>query len=272
VQNYATRIFVGDQCDCFSSFCEAIAHKVEQTRRQMSKMPQPPPDAEVPAPGAAALRSRRLMIGMLGVGLGSMIYLGALAYREVQKQRIKADTEEARRNLRSMSLAFYEFETAYGAYPNASTAAEVKENTETILPLGAKFSNDIFRQLIAAEVCQSEAMFYAKIPGARKPDNVFIDAKTALVRGEVGYSCIAGLNSRSNPARPLVVTPLIPGTNKFDPKPFGGNAIILRVNSSGVNVLPINGNGEVIDSSGKHILDPANPIWGGETPQIVWPE
>ncbi len=249
-----------------------MAHKVEQTQRQMSNMSQPPPAAKVPAPGAASWSSRRLMIGILGVGLGSMICLGVLAYGAVQKHRIKADTEEARSNLRSMSLAFYEFETAYGAYPNASTAAEVKENTETTLPLGAKFSNDIFRQLIAAEVCQSEAMFYAKIPGSKKPDNVFSDGSNALVKGEVGYSCIVGLNSRSNPARPLVVTPLIPGTNRFDPKPFAGNAIILRVNSSGANALPINGNGEVIDSSGKHILDPANPIWGGETPQIVWPE
>jgi len=69
------------------------------------------------------------------------------------------------------------------------------------------------------------------------------------------------------------MTPLIPGTNKFDPKPFGGNAIVLRVKGAPrVDVLPINGNGEVIDSSGKHILDPTNPIWGGEVPVIVWPE
>jgi hypothetical protein len=260
------------RCDRFSSFCEAIAFKVEKTRRQMSKMPQPPPDAEVPTPGAAAIRSRRFLKGIWLVGLGSMLCLLVLTYLAARRYRIKADTQEARSNLRSMSLAFYEFETAYGTYPNASTAAELKSNTGTILPMGEKFSNDIFRQLIAAEIFQSETVFYAKIPGARKPDNVFTDAKTALVRGEVGYSCIVGLNSRSNPARPLVVTPLIPGTNKFDPKPFGGNAIILRVNSSGVNVLPINQRGEVIDSSGKHILDPANPMWAGEVPKIVWPE
>lgn len=249
-----------------------MAHKVEQTQRQMSNMPQPPPDAEVPPPGAAAIRSRRFLKGIWLVGLGSMLCLLVVTYLAARRYRIKADTMEARNNLRSMSFAFFEFEKAYGTYPNASTAAEVKMNTETILPLGAKFSNDIFRQLIAAEICQSEAVFYAKIPGARKPDNVFSDGSNALVKGEVGYSCIVGLNSRSNSARPLVVTPLIPGTNRFDPKPFAGNAIILRVNSSGANVLPINGNGEVIDSSGKHILDPANPIWGGETPQIVWPE
>jgi hypothetical protein len=30
--------------------------------------------------------------------------------------------------------------------------------------------------------------------------------------------------------------------------------------------------GEVIDSSGKHLLDPSNPIWGGKAPVIAWPE
>lgn len=234
---------------------------------------QPPPDAPAPPPGAAAIRSRRFLWGIRLVGVGSMLCLAVMAYKAVRAQRIKADTTEAHNNLRSMSCAFYEFETAYGSYPNAATAAEVKANTGTILPLGAKFSNDIFRQLIASEVCQSEVMFYAKIPGTRKPDNVFSDGTNALVKGEVGYSCIVGLNSRSNPARPLVVTPLIPGTDKFDPKPFGGNAIVLRViGGPHVDVLPINRNGEVIDSSGKHILDPANPIWGGEVPVIVWPE
>jgi hypothetical protein len=151
----------------------------------------------------------------------------------------------------------------------------VAELTDSKLPLGAKSSNDIFRQLIAAEICQSEAMFYARIPGARKPDNVFTDASNALVKGEVGYSCIVGLNSRSNPECPLVVTPLIPGTHKFDPNPFDGRAIVLRVKGGSggrIEFLPINSNGEVIDASGKHLLDPANPIWGGVPPVIAWPE
>lgn len=201
--------------------------------------------------------------------------LGVMAYTAIRRQRIRADTMEATSNLRSMSMALYEFETAYGAFPNGKTSAEVKGNTESVLPLGSKTSNDFFRQLIAAEVCQSEGIFYARIPGTHKPDNVFKDGSTAMAKGEVGFSYIVGLSSAGHPKRPLVVTPLIPGTNRFDPKPFNGYAVVLTTDCSGTRsgpVFPINKNGEVIDASGKHILDPANPIWGGKVPVIAWPE
>jgi hypothetical protein len=72
-----------------------------------------------------------------------------------------------------------------------------------------------------------------------------------------------------------VITPLIPGTARFDPAPFNGYAVILKIggcSTGDVRVLPINKNGEVFDSTGKHILDPANPIWGGVKPVIAWPE
>jgi hypothetical protein len=39
-----------------------------------------------------------------------------------------------------------------------------------------------------------------------------------------------------------------------------------------IDVLPINSRGEVIDSSGKHLLAADHPIWGGKAPVIVWPE
>lgn len=208
------------------------------------------------------------------VGTVSMIVLSLMAYVTIRRQRIRANTMEATSNLRSMSFALFEFETAYGAYPSGSTSAAVTENTGSVLPLGSKSSNEFFRQLIASEVCQSESMFYARIPGAHKPDN-FFDSTHALDKGEVGFSYIVGQTKNGNPKRPLVVTPLIPGTNRFDPKPFDGNAMVLCIDGAGTRsgpLFPINKNGEVIDASGKHILDPANPIWGGEVPVIAWPE
>jgi hypothetical protein len=203
------------------------------------------------------------------------VFVFACIYLPVSRQRIQADLTEARNNLRSMSFALYEFETAYGAFPNADTAKQVIENTDSELLLGAGSANAVFRQLIAAEICQSESLFYAKIPGTRKPDNDFSRPENALAKGEVGYSYILGHSSRSPAETPLVVTPLVPGTNRFDPKPFKGRAVIMRIDSlsaGGIDVLPINPHGEVIDSSGKHLLAPDHPIWHGKAPVIVWPE
>lgn len=182
---------------------------------------------------------------------------------------------EATSNLRSISFALSEFESSYGAFPNEQTSWDVFAGTSSSLSLQTRTSNDFFKQLIVAEICSSEMLFFASIPGARKPDNVFTTDTTALAKGEVGFSYIVGPSKARHPKRPLVVTPLIPGTNRFDPKPFNGKAIVLCADLAGSRsgpVLPINENGEVIDSSGKHILDQANPIWGGEVPLIAWPK
>lgn len=237
-------------------------------------LPQPPPDVPTPPPSPAAIRSRRFRLGIWIVGLFSVVCVGVLLTNAILAQRNKAATSEAHDNLRSMSCALAEFDVAYGKYPDASTIAAVRENTESLLPLGTKTSNDYFRQIIAAELQGSEANCFAPIAGSHKPDNR-IDGANALEKGECGFSYIVGLSSKSNPQRPLVVTPLIPGTNRFDPKPFNGCAVILRIwgtRSGSIDVLPISKSGEVLDSSGKHILDPANPIWGGKPPVIAWPE
>lgn len=208
-------------------------------------------------------------------GIVSILLLAWMGYRAVQRQRTQADMMEATSNLRSLSFALFEFESSYGAFPNEKTSRDVATSTDTMLSLQTRTSNDFFKQLIAAEICQSEMLFFARIPGAHPPDNVFTTDTTALAKGEVGFSYIVGPGRAGHPKRPLVVTPLIPGTNRFDPKPFNGKAIVLCVDLAGTRsgpVLPINENGEVIDSSGKHILDPANPIWGGEVPVIAWPK
>ena len=73
-----------------------------------------------------------------------------------------------------------------------------------------------------------------------------------------------------SPSRPLVVTPLIPGTDRFDPKPFDGKAVILKMDNS-VTSIPIQKDGHVL-LNGRNILDPGHPIWDGKPPVIVWPE
>ncbi|MEO7101687.1 MAG: hypothetical protein ABI162_20215 [Luteolibacter sp.] len=235
-------------------------------------LPQPPQNFPVPPPSEHALRSRRKWRALWIVGLVSVVCVIFMLWNAFNIQRIKVATTEAHNNLRSLSCSLFEFDSRYGRYPDASTIAEVCQETGALLPSGAKTSNDFLRQLLAAGIFQSETVLYANIKGTHRPDNVFTPSH-ALEKGECGFSYIVGLSSKSNPGRPLVVTPLIPGTDRFDPVPFKGYAIVLRVDGGPtVLVLPITKNGEVIDSSGKHILDPTNPIWGGEKPVIAWPD
>ena len=72
------------------------------------------------------------------------------------------------------------------------------------------------------------------------------------------------------PETPVIVSPLIPGTTRFDPRPFDGKAVVLRLDYSAKT--------ETIDSSGRvmiggmDIFDPRQPWWGGKTPDIKWQE
>jgi hypothetical protein len=234
-------------------------------------LPQPPPNAPAPPPSEAALLSQRKWNRLLTVGLvsfGIVVLLG-LTLPLTVRSRKKSNQVEAVNNARQIGLALFEFEAEYGKFPDATTIAAVRRKTDTSLSLGAKTSNDYFRQLIAAEILQNEIVFYAKINDCKKPDNR-IGAGKALAKGECGFSYLVGLSADGNPSRSLLVTPLIPGTDRFDPTKFHGKAIVLRMDNS-VTSMPINSDGYVM-LNGINLLDPANPIWGGEKPVIAWPE
>jgi hypothetical protein len=187
----------------------------------------------------------------------------------------RADDTEAIGNARQIGLALYEFEQAYGRFPDESTILRVKEiDSANTIPLGKSSSNDFFRQLIAAEVVQGERMFYAFSPRTRKADDVFDGAK-ALAKGECAFAYVSGLSSEGNPAgTPIVLFPMVPGKLLFDyklcKKYYNGAAVILRLDNI-VTRYPVDKSGRVwID--GKDLFDPTQPFWNGKVPDVKWPE
>lgn len=186
----------------------------------------------------------------------------------VMRQVKQSYTVEAASNARQISLALQNFDLDYGSFPDGATAAEVTKETGSLIPVRGESSNAYFRQLLAAGQ-GSEKMFYNKAAG-RKPD-YNAEGTSALEKGECGFSYVVGLNASSNGSAPLVVAPLVPGTTTFDPKPFNGKAIVLRVDGS-VIIESISKSGEVLDQEGKNILDPTQSYWGGNPVIIANPE
>ena len=187
------------------------------------------------------------------------------------KSRKKPDLTEAVSNLRQIGLALFEFETEYGAYPSDETKAEVKRETKSDLDLSGSSSNALFRQLIAANSVNWEEIFYAKGDGIRKPDGD-ISPGHALESGEVGFGYIAGLKAEGNPARVIAFCPIIPGTDRFDPKPFNGKAVVLRIDNS-VTSLNINKEGDAMVGPGKLLFETgSDTIWGEQKLDIRYPE
>ena len=66
------------------------------------------------------------------------------------------------------------------------------------------------------------------------------------------------------------IAPVIPGSNRFDPEPFKGKAVVLRIDGSAIS-YPITKDGK-IDMGGGIYFDPAKPMWNGKPLTIAWPE
>ncbi|MFK7850430.1 MAG: hypothetical protein AB8D78_05570 [Akkermansiaceae bacterium] len=181
----------------------------------------------------------------------------------------KSDQTEAVSNARQIGLALFEFETEYGEYPSSTTRPLVEEKYGTAINLSGTSSNALFRQLFAVEITEWERMFYAKIEGCKRPDDSILPGNI-LETEECGFSYIAGLNYEDNPSSPIVLTPLIPGTTRFDPEPFDGKAIVLFTDNT-VRTFDIQKDGHIYHD-GIDLLSLKHPVWKGKTPDIRYPE
>ena len=174
-------------------------------------------------------------------------------------------------NARQIGLALMEFDIEYGSYPNKTTVPLVaKSHPAHGYDLSGSSSNALFRQLFAVGFTQSEQMFYANIPDTIRPDGDITPGE-ALKKGEVGFSYISGLSSKDDPRTPIALTPLIPGTTKFDLEPFDGKAVVLRIDNS-VRFYDIEKDGQIYDHTGINLLSAKHPIWKGKAPDIRYPE
>ncbi|MES2660760.1 MAG: hypothetical protein V4689_19195 [Verrucomicrobiota bacterium] len=198
------------------------------------------------------------------------IVFGIFASPPYPRHRKNPYQVEAVNNARQIGIALIEFQDEFGQMPDAGTIDRVRQKSATDLNLGAKSSNDFFRQLLATGIVQSEPMFYAEISGTRKPDRIITGA-SALAKGECGFTYFTGATKDCNPSRPILVTPLIPGTDRFDPKPFDGKAVMLKADNSVTSLTIVKSTGRVM-VNGKNLMDPTNPIWEGKPPMIAHPE
>ena len=208
--------------------------------------------------------------------------LAGLTAPMVIRQRKKADQTEAVSNAKQIGLAMFEFENAYGSFPDGNaTISQITAGNFTITSPDS--SNDYFRQLMAAEISQSEAMFYAKAAYSKKPDNVYTGT-SALAPGEVGFGYImngtAAFSTAGNPSRPIVVAPLafaggaILTDGKIDVDMYDSKAVVLRIDNS-VQSLNVTRSTQQASMGGNATLLTGgdNSVWGtGVTPTIVAPD
>ncbi|MBB5352779.1 prepilin-type N-terminal cleavage/methylation domain-containing protein [Haloferula luteola] len=204
--------------------------------------------------------------------------LAGLSAPMVLRQRKAADRTQAINNAKQVGMYLIEFDQEFGSFPDNNTAQDVKDSTGSSLDFSGNKSNDYFRQLIAYGA-DNEDIFYTKTPYTRKPDKNLEPGK-ALSQGEVGFGYVmldatTGQNSTGNSNRPVLATPLLDAQTNwtFDMGPYGGKAVILRLDNS-VEAPIIRetdnnvtvGGGKTLQKNGK------GTVWGSVQPVIKGPD
>lgn len=209
----------------------------------------------------------KILLVVLLLGLGYFLLLPS--YHGPGPQR--AEKTQAISNGRQLHLALVSFEAEYGSFPSAKTLARiVEENGSPPFPLVS--SNDYLRQFVASGMLKSEKIGYCHYPAVctKAPDEVLFPLDQAFAPGECGFSYVAGLSSKSPPDTPVFVAPMIPGTTRFDTKPFDGKAIVVRIDGSAI-LQTIREDGRVAIKGGKTLFDADAPYWRGVEPYIYHP-
>jgi prepilin-type N-terminal cleavage/methylation domain-containing protein len=203
--------------------------------------------------------------------------LAGLASPVVLKKLKEGDRIQAISNSREIYKAMFTFRNDYQSFPDRTTFQAVKEATESsILQSNGNFSNDFFRQLLAADL-GNEKIFYAKAAGVKKPDNNYNTAANALAPGEVGFGYVLDNGMAlddSNTDRPIVVAPLVRGSAElFDAGPFSGKAVFLLLDGS-VDEKTITKSKKISMGGGKFLLQNGEgTVWGTEVkPKIAPPK
>jgi len=203
-----------------------------------------------------------IVIGLLG-----LVSAPVNICRPGKKQR---ERTEAMNNGRQLHLALMDHRDRYGSFPNGETMQKIV-NEKGIGSFSLVTSNDYFRVLVAGGLAYEKIGYchYPRLP-THKPDNVISPLEQAFAKGEVGFAYVANIPPDAPADTPILVAPLIPGTFQFDPKPYDGHAIVIRLDGSARSMIIRKDNGQVAIPGG-FLFHPKAPYWNGKVPDVKYP-
>ncbi len=168
-------------------------------------------------------------------------------------------------------LLLAEFDQDYGQFPGDSTAKKHVSagggRSVDLSPFKGKYSNDYLAQLIAGGYTASEEIFVApwrKDP-SRKADNVISPRSEILKAGECGFSYVKNQSSSDNSGRPVLLAAMSGDGGQFDPRVYGGMAMVLRIDGSVRLLRPSKKDNRMKIKGGKTLFETGpDTVWGAD--------
>lgn len=167
---------------------------------------------------------------------------GAIITPVIPKQIARSRATQAVNNAKDIYVCMRDY-----AFARGGETPDAGEN---------KSSNEHFRILFETGAIRDEKPFYVKgIEWAREGDEN-IDGEQALAKGENIFGYFPGANITNDSANtPLLIAPLkkVDGIIQLDPKPFGGQAVLLTTDGS-VQIFYVNSRGVLIKAYGGDVF------------------
>lgn len=173
---------------------------------------------------------------------------------------------EAVNNARQVKLALDAFASDHnGLYPN--------EQFHEKYGTSGSSSNALLRQLFAAEVTHSEAIFWVKDSSVanKEPPRGRVPS-TPLAPGANHWAYAHGLSSDSTAETPVLVDPWKTGTRQFHQKSWKNKAIVVQVDGTAKAMKLRLSDHTVLDAEHKDLFDRGSAIWRDKPPDIRQPE
>jgi len=211
--------------------------------------------------GGSGLAIAGLILGYISIALTLLIApLAAIATPIIIKTQKKANMINATSNAKQVFMLMVDFDQKYKSFPSDDTAID------ELAGYTGKSSNDYLAQFFIAGYTNSEKIFYVKGGSSadKKPDNIINTRSAILSSGECGFAYIKNQSTSHNLGRPLLLAPMTGNGLKFDPEPFGGYAIVLRIDGA-VKRYRIDDNGDlVMPDGGGFWAGGVDTVWGAE--------
>ncbi len=205
------------------------------------------------------------------VGLFIIVVIAWLVNPVLIRSCKKADAISAASNAKQLYLLLAEFDQDYGQFPGDSTAKKHVPagggRSVDLTPFKGKYSNDYLAQLIAGGYVASEEIFVApweKDP-SRKADNVISPRGEILKAGECGFSYVKNQSLSDNPGRPVLLATMSGNGEQFDPRVYGGKAVVLRIDGSVRQFRLSKKDNRAILTGGKTLFETGpDTVWGAD--------
>lgn len=190
--------------------------------------------------------------------------LAAMATPVIMKQNKKAAMTQATSNAKQIFYLMIEFDGDYNQFPGEDVT-----DVDLAPYASGGTSNEIFKMFFEGGYTKSEEIFFAKGGAAKKgtPDNVISDGRI-LEAGECGFAYIRNQSTSENSGRPLLLAPMPDSAEIFDPSPYDGKGVVLRIDGAVKQMLLSKefkakmGDGTLFSETG------TDSVWGGDYKKV----